>query len=160
MWSNMWSTPIFNQLPARDKSLSALAAQGFPSFPRSAARTWASRSQIKRDSSLTPPGYLTFPRMGQGLLAHTVTHIILTLISTFSKGSGHIPNHLLRKKTNRLRTRCCHLSQTRFSTLCLLPPHYLRRKQIYYITSCSLLQTLIPEIVMAIRNQNAHITRG
>ena len=46
LWSNMWSTPIFDQLPARGKVLSAQVSQGFPGFPRATARTWASRSQM------------------------------------------------------------------------------------------------------------------
>lgn len=46
LWSNMWSTPIFDQLPARGKVLSAQLSQGFPGFPRATARTWASRSQM------------------------------------------------------------------------------------------------------------------
>ena len=44
LWSNMWSTPIFDQLPARWKALSAQVSQGFPGFPRAVARTWASRT--------------------------------------------------------------------------------------------------------------------
>ncbi len=43
LWSNMWSTPIFDQLPATGKMLSAQLSQGFPGFPRATARTWASR---------------------------------------------------------------------------------------------------------------------
>ena len=39
LWSNMWSTPIFDQLPTRGKVLSAQVSQGFPSFPRAVART-------------------------------------------------------------------------------------------------------------------------
>ena len=46
LWSNMWSTPIFDQLPARGKVLSAQLSQVFPGFPRATARTWASRSQM------------------------------------------------------------------------------------------------------------------
>ena len=45
LWSNMWSTPIFDQLSARVKVLSAQVSQGFPGFPRAVARTRASRSQ-------------------------------------------------------------------------------------------------------------------
>ena len=46
LWSNMWSTPIFDQLPAMGEVLSAQVSQGFRGFPRAAARTWASRSQM------------------------------------------------------------------------------------------------------------------
>ena len=46
MWSNMWSTPIFGQLQARAKVLPAQMSQGFPGFPRVAARTRATRSQM------------------------------------------------------------------------------------------------------------------
>ena len=46
LWSNMWSTPIFDHLPARVKVLSAQVSQGFPGFPRTSARTRASRSQM------------------------------------------------------------------------------------------------------------------
>lgn len=45
LWSNMWSTPIFDQLPAMGEVLSAQVSQEFRGFPRAAARTWASRSQ-------------------------------------------------------------------------------------------------------------------
>ena len=58
LWSNMWSTPIFDQLPARGKVLSAQLSQGFPGFPMAAARTWASRSQsgctTPRDDFVSP----------------------------------------------------------------------------------------------------------
>ena len=90
LWSNMWSTPIFDQLPARGKVLSAQVSQGFPGFPRTSARTRASRSQIKRDTTFATPGYLIlFPYgsgMGQGRLTHIMTHTILTSFSTFSRG--------------------------------------------------------------------------
>ena len=46
LWSNMWSTPIFDQLPARGKVPSAQVSQGFPGFLRTLARTRASRSQM------------------------------------------------------------------------------------------------------------------
>ena len=42
----MGSAPVFDQLPARGKTPSALASQRFPGFWRSAARTPASRSQM------------------------------------------------------------------------------------------------------------------
>ena len=58
LWSNMWSTPFFDQLPSRGKVLSAQLPQGFPGFPRTEARTWASRSQIKRATNCAIPGYL------------------------------------------------------------------------------------------------------
>ena len=45
LWSNMGSTPVFDQLPAWGKTPSALASQSFPGFWKSAARTPASRSQ-------------------------------------------------------------------------------------------------------------------
>ena len=57
LWSNMWSTPIFDQLPARGKVLSAQVSQGFPGFPRATARTWASRSQSRRATNCATPGY-------------------------------------------------------------------------------------------------------
>ena len=90
LWSNMWSTPIFDQLPARVKVLSAQLSQGFLGFPRATARTWAARTQIKRDTTFATPGYLIlFPYgsgMGQGRLTHIMTHTILTSFSTFSRG--------------------------------------------------------------------------
>ena len=57
LWSNMWSTPIFDQLPARGKVLSAQVSQGFPGFPRAMARTRASRSQSRRATNCATPGY-------------------------------------------------------------------------------------------------------
>ena len=60
LWSNMWSTPIFDQLPARGKVLPSLLSQGFPGFPRAAARTCASRSQSKRATNCATPGYEVF----------------------------------------------------------------------------------------------------
>ena len=57
LWSNMWSTPIFDQLPARGKVLSAHVSQDFPGFPRTSARTWASRSQSRRTTNCAIPGY-------------------------------------------------------------------------------------------------------
>ena len=64
LWSNMWSTPIFDQLPARGKVLSAQASQGFPGFPRAAARTRASRSQITRAANYATFGHRYFSRPG------------------------------------------------------------------------------------------------
>ena len=61
LWSNMWSTPIFDQLPARWKVLSAQVSQDFPGFPRTSARTRASRSQSKRATNCATPGYEFFP---------------------------------------------------------------------------------------------------
>ena len=60
LWSNMWSTPIFDQLPARVKVLSAQVSQGFPGFPRTTARTRASRSQSWRATNCAIPGYSIF----------------------------------------------------------------------------------------------------
>ena len=60
LWSNMWSTPIFDQLPARVKVLSAQVSQGFPGFPRTSARTRASRSQSRRATNCATPGYSVF----------------------------------------------------------------------------------------------------
>ena len=60
LWSNMWSTPIFDQLPARGKVLSAQVSQGFPGFPRAAARTRVSRSQITCATNCATPGYSIF----------------------------------------------------------------------------------------------------
>ena len=60
LWSNMWSTPIFDQLPARGKVLSAQVFQGFPGFLRAVARTWASRSQSRRATNCATPGYEIF----------------------------------------------------------------------------------------------------
>ena len=57
LWSNMWSTPIFDQLPATGKVLSAQLSQGFPGFPRATARTWASRSQSRRATNCATPRY-------------------------------------------------------------------------------------------------------
>ena len=47
LWSNMGSTPVFDQFPARGKTPSALASQSFPGFWESVARTPASRSQSR-----------------------------------------------------------------------------------------------------------------
>ena len=60
LWSNMWSTPVFDQLPARGKVLSAQVSQGFPGFPRASARTWASRTQITCATNCATPGYSVF----------------------------------------------------------------------------------------------------
>ena len=57
LWSNMWSTPIFDQLPARVKVLSAQLSQGFLGFPRATARTWAARSQSRRATNCATPRY-------------------------------------------------------------------------------------------------------
>ena len=57
LWSNMGSTPVFDQFPARGKTPSALASQSFPGFWRSAARTPASRSQSRRATSCATPGF-------------------------------------------------------------------------------------------------------
>ena len=57
LWSNMWSTPIFDQLPARGKVLSAQVFQGFPAFLRAVARTWASRSQSRHATNCATPRY-------------------------------------------------------------------------------------------------------
>ena len=57
LWSNMWSTPIFDQLPATGKVLSAQLSQGFPGFPRAVARTRASRSQSRRATNCATPRY-------------------------------------------------------------------------------------------------------
>ena len=54
----MGSTPVFDQFPARGKTLSALAPQSFPGFWRRAARTPASRSQSKRATNCATSGYL------------------------------------------------------------------------------------------------------
>ena len=68
LWSNMWSTPIFDQLPARWKVLSAQLSQGFPGFPRTTARAWASSSQSKRATNCATPGYEVVRRSGRILL--------------------------------------------------------------------------------------------
>ena len=60
LWSNMGSTPVFDQFPARGKTPSALASQSFPGFWRSVARTPASRSQSKRATNCATPGYEVF----------------------------------------------------------------------------------------------------
>ena len=57
LWSNMWSTPIFDQLPATGKVLSAQLSQDFLGFPRATARTWASRSQSRRATNCATPRY-------------------------------------------------------------------------------------------------------
>ena len=64
LWSNMGSTPVFDLFPARGKTLSALASQGFPGFWRSAARTPASRSQITCAANCATPGHRHFSRPG------------------------------------------------------------------------------------------------
>ena len=64
LWSNMWSTPIFDQLPARRKVLSSLLSQGFPGFPGTEARTCASRSQITRAANYATFGHRYFSRPG------------------------------------------------------------------------------------------------
>ena len=71
LWSNMWSTPIFDQLPARGKVLSDQVSQGFPGFPRTSARTRASRSQSKRATNCATPGY----DMQSGLGEFTQCHL-------------------------------------------------------------------------------------
>ena len=71
LWSNMWSTPIFDQLPARGKVLSSLLSQGFPGFPGTAARTCASRSQSKRATNCATPGY--------GIVLSVVLHVVLVV---------------------------------------------------------------------------------
>ena len=60
LWSNMGSTPVFDQFPARGKTPSALASQSFPGFWRSAARTPAARSQITCATNCATPGYSVF----------------------------------------------------------------------------------------------------
>ena len=60
LWSNMGSAPVFDQLPARGKTPSALAFQSFPGFWGSAARTPASRSQITCATNCATPGYSVF----------------------------------------------------------------------------------------------------
>ena len=60
LWSNMWSTPIFDQLPARRKVLSAQVSQGFPGFLGVETRTRASRSQITCATNCATPGYSVF----------------------------------------------------------------------------------------------------
>ena len=57
LWSNMGSTPVFDQFPARGKSPSALASQNFPGFWGSAAQTPASRSQSRRATNCATPRY-------------------------------------------------------------------------------------------------------
>ena len=64
LWSNMWSTPIFDQLSAREKVLSAQVSQGFPGFPRVEARTRASRSQITRAANYATFGHRYFSHPG------------------------------------------------------------------------------------------------
>ena len=63
LWSNMGSTPVFDQFQARGKTPSALASQSFPGFWRSAARTPASRSQSKRATNCATPGYKVAQRI-------------------------------------------------------------------------------------------------
>ena len=64
LWSNMWSTPIFDQLPAVGEVLSAQVSQGFPGFPRAVARTRDSRSQITRAANYATFGHRYFSRPG------------------------------------------------------------------------------------------------
>ncbi len=78
LWSNMWSTPIFDQLPARGKVLSAQVSQGFPGFPRAVARTRASRSQSRRATNCTTPGCSAV------VICDYITKIVrLKVVSTF-----------------------------------------------------------------------------
>ena len=60
LWSNMGSTPVFDQFPARGKTPSALASQSFPGFWRCVARTPASRAQITCATNCATPGYSVF----------------------------------------------------------------------------------------------------
>ena len=71
LWSNMWSTPFFDQLPARVKVLSAQVSQGFSGFSRAVARTRASRSQSKRATNCATPGY--------GIVLSVVFHVVLAV---------------------------------------------------------------------------------
>ena len=64
LWSNMGSTPVFDQFPARGKTPSALASQSFPGFGGNAARTPASRSQITCAANYATFGHRYFSRPG------------------------------------------------------------------------------------------------
>ena len=71
LWSNMGSTPVFDQLPAMGKTPFALASQRFPGFWGNAARTPASRSQSKRATDCATPGY--------GIVLSVVFHVVLVV---------------------------------------------------------------------------------
>ena len=60
LWSNMGSTPVFDQFPARGRTPSALASQSFPGGWGNAVRTPASRSQITCATNCATPGYSVF----------------------------------------------------------------------------------------------------
>ena len=57
LWSNMGSTPVFDQFPARGKTPSVLASRRFPGFWGNAARAPASRSQSRRATNCATPRY-------------------------------------------------------------------------------------------------------
>ena len=57
LWSNMWSTPFFDQLPAVGEVLSTQTPQGFAGFPWVETRTRASRSQSRRATNCATPRY-------------------------------------------------------------------------------------------------------
>ena len=101
----MWSDAILRCFSTDGQMPQATVSQRLPAFPLHPPRIAARHSQIKRDTTFATPGYLIlFPYgsgMGHGLLTHTVTHIILTLISTFSRGHNEIP-HLFRRRKHKL----------------------------------------------------------
>ena len=97
LWSNMWSTPIFDQLPAREKVPSAQVSQGFPGFPRAMARTWASRSQTRRDTNFAIPGYsisAMIPRRAEKIkfFLSVVIPVVKTAFVPFSATGGNPAN--------------------------------------------------------------------
>ena len=90
LWSNMWSTPIFDQLPARGKVLSAQVSQGFPGFPKATARTWASRSQnvcLNLQPALYRPLW-PFPLLRQFIFDTLLPCVFQAKLSPFGIGVG------------------------------------------------------------------------
>ena len=84
LWSNMGSTPVFDQFPARGKTPSALASQSFPGFRGNAARTPASRSQSRRATNCATPGYEVVGWPGRILPKQARYQLRYTRIFSFS----------------------------------------------------------------------------
>ena len=84
LWSNMWSRSFFDQLQAREKVLSAQVSQGFPGFPRTSARTRASRTQITRAANYATPGYEVVGWPGRILPKQARYQLRFTRIFSFS----------------------------------------------------------------------------
>ena len=84
LWSNMGSTPVLDQFPARDKTPSALASQSFPGFLGNAARTPASRSQSRRATNCATPRYEVVGLPGRILPKQARYQLRYTRIFSFS----------------------------------------------------------------------------